>query len=565
MITYQQYISDVQSGRILTCRYITLAVERYLQDLEREDLVWDGQRAAVAIQFFQTCLVHTRGKWAGKPFTLLPWQQFVIAQLFGWYNLDGSRRFTKMYLEVARKNGKTQIGAGIGLLMLDLFGEAAAEVYFAATKKDQAKLGYDEAKRMVERSKVLRTRMDPMQYLIRCPRNNGVAKALGADRGTHDGLSVQYALVDEYHAHKNSDMYDVLVSATLARQNPLIATITTAGFNLDGPCMSMRKAAVEVLQGKAQDDSTLCLIYTLDPDDAFDDPANWIKANPSLGVIQTEERLQQEFTTAQNSGTVALHNFKTKHLNIWVHNEDPWIEDLPWMACADEDFEPPADAPCWAGLDLASVRDMTALTLMWPVGDEYLVKNWYLLPEDTVRERLAKKGSHVYGLFQDMNNVLITEGNVTDYNAFRKLVTGQHMVDGALQYDANCLAERYNIQGIAYDRHNATQFVIDLQTDGIRTVPYGQGFVSLSFPTKAIERKALAGDLRHDGDPVLRWMVGNVVLQRDPAGNVKPDKAKSSDKIDGVVSMCMAVGQYMKQQATDQKDKLPKDIGVRGF
>ena len=551
MREWEQYAVDVISGKITTSKWVEFACHRFLNDLDeghKRGLWFDENDADRFIQFFENFLHHTKGKWAGQPFTLLAWQKFAVANIFGWKHEDGSRRFTTFYCQVGRKNGKTQLLAGLGLAFLDFDGEAAAEIVFAATKRDQAKICHDEAARMVKASPHLRKRIKILRNNLSVTSTNSKAEPLSSDAKTADGLNVHLAVLDEFHQHPNADLLNVLKSATGARTNPLIAIITTAGFNIGGPCYQMMKSTCEVLEGKLQDDSLFALIYTLDEEDDFTDPSVWIKANPSLDVTLPSSYLQKELVQSQNYGGSMLVNFRTKHMNEWVSSSATWITDDIVMK-GQEDVEPKKTDKCWGGLDLASVSDITALSLVWPNDGGYITKSWFWIPEAAVDKRLKSSGSTIYQDFASLDNVFVTEGNVTDYDSMRRFVTGYHIKDGVVQYEKDCLATRYNIESIAFDRFNSSQCVINLASDGLKLEPYGQGFVSMSTPSKEIERLMCEGKIQHGCDPVMRWMFGNVVLKRDPSGNQKPDKEKSGDKIDGVVSLIMAIGQNLTEQA----------------
>tara|TARA_B110000914_G_C15518224_1_gene475100 strand:- start:3137 stop:4837 length:1701 start_codon:yes stop_codon:yes gene_type:complete len=551
MREWEQYAVDVISGKITTSKWVEFACHRFLNDLDeghKRGLWFDENDADRFIQFFENFLHHTKGKWAGQPFTLLAWQKFAVANIFGWKHEDGSRRFTTFYCQVGRKNGKTQLLAGLGLAFLDFDGEAAAEIVFAATKRDQAKICHDEAARMVKASPHLRKRIKILRNNLSVTSTNSKAEPLSSDAKTADGLNVHLAVLDEFHQHPNADLLNVLKSATGARTNPLIAIITTAGFNIGGPCYQMMKSTCEVLEGKLQDDSLFALIYTLDEEDDFTDPSVWIKANPSLDVTLPSSYLQKELVQSQNYGGSMLVNFRTKHMNEWVSSSATWITDDIVMK-GQEDVEPKKTDKCWGGLDLASVSDITALSLVWPNEGGYITKSWFWIPEAAVDKRLKSSGSTIYQDFASLDNVFVTEGNVTDYDSMRRFVTGYHIKDGVVQYEKDCLATRYNIESIAFDRFNSSQCVINLASDGLKLEPYGQGFVSMSTPSKEIERLMCEGKIQHGCDPVMRWMFGNVVLKRDPSGNQKPDKEKSGDKIDGVVSLIMAIGQNLTEQA----------------
>jgi len=565
MTGWDQYAHDVITGNITTSKWIKLACQRHLDDLKdghKRGLWFDEQDADRFIQFFERFLHHSKGKWAGQPFTLLPWQQFAVANIFGWKRDDGSRRFSTFYCQVARKNGKTQLLAGIGLAMLDFDGEEASEVVWGATKRDQARICHDEATRMVRSSPHLKKRIKILRNNLAVPSTNSKAEPLSSDAKSADGLNVHCAVLDEFHAHKDADLLNVLKSATGARTSPLIAIITTAGFNINSPCFHMMKSTCDLLEGKTEDDSLFALIYTLDEDDDFTDPEVWIKANPSLDVTLPSTYLEKELTQSQNYGGSMLVNFRTKHMNEWVSSSATWIADEVVMANQQE-IQPDPTEPCWGGLDLASVSDITALSLVWKMqGGGYLTRSWFWIPEETVHKRIQATGSRIYQEFSELPNVFITEGNVTDYDSIRRFITGFHIVDGQVKHDPDPLASQFNIQSIAFDRFNSSQCVINLASDGLSMKPYGQGFVSMSTPSKSVERLMSEGKIQHGCDPVLRWMFGNVVLRTDPSGNIKPDKEKSGDKIDGVISLIMALGQELTEQ-TEQPQNIPDNYTIR--
>lgn len=565
MTGWDQYAHDVITGNITTSKWIKLACQRHLDDLKdghKRGLWFDEQDADRFIQFFERFLHHSKGKWAGQPFTLLPWQQFAVANIFGWKRDDGSRRFSTFYCQVARKNGKTQLLAGIGLAMLDFDGEEASEVVWGATKRDQARICHDEATRMVRSSPHLKKRIKILRNNLAVPSTNSKAEPLSSDAKSADGLNVHCAVLDEFHAHKDADLLNVLKSATGARTSPLIAIITTAGFNINSPCFHMMKSTCDLLEGKTEDDSLFALIYTLDEDDDFTDPEVWIKANPSLDVTLPSTYLEKELTQSQNYGGSMLVNFRTKHMNEWVSSSATWIADEVVMANQQE-IQPDPTEPCWGGLDLASVSDITALSLVWKMqGGGYLTRSWFWIPEETVHKRIQATGSRIYQEFSELPNVFITEGNVTDYDSIRRFITGFHIVDGQVKHDPDPLASQFNIQSIAFDRFNSSQCVINLASDGLSMKPYGQGFVSMSTPSKSVERLMSEGKIQHGCDPVLRWMFGNVVLRTDPSGNIKPDKEKSGDKIDGVISLIMALGQELTEQ-TQQPQNIPDNYTIR--
>jgi len=541
------YALDVVTGKIPAAKYVAKACQRYLTDLdtaEERGLEFKPKTAQAYITFFQRAIRHTVGEWDGQPFDPLPWQQFILWNLYGWFREDGTRRFNYAYITVARKNGKTTLMAGCALAALFFDQEKAAEVYFAATKKDQAKIGFDEAQRMVSISPQLRRHLRAGKHDIKAPTLSARCTYLSSERDTLDGLNIHFAGIDEYHAHPTDGVANVLRSGMQARRNPLHLTITTAGFNRESPCYEMQKTCKEILDGVKHDDAQFALIYELDEDDDWTDSSTWIKANPSLGVALRPQLLESQLQQAINLGGSREVEFKTKHLNKWVTASKTWIQDEIWSA--NERQEDLTGRICWGGLDLASVSDMTALVMVYPDGEGYHVRGHYFMPSDTIDNILDRDPSHIYRTFLDLPNFHVTDGNVTDYAAIRRLVSGVMNRPDGQEVDATSLMHNYQIEKIAFDRYNSTQIAIDLVDDGVPLTPFGQGFVSMSSPTKQLEVLVRTGKVWHDGDPVLRWALGNVELKMDPAGNIKADKQKSGGKIDPIVAMVMGIGEHMK-------------------
>ena len=548
-----QYALDVVHGKLVASKYTRKACERYLTDLdtaEERGLEFRPKTAQAYITFFQRAIRHTVGEWDGKPFDPLPWQKFILWNLYGWFREDGTRRFNYAYVTVARKNGKTTLMAGAALAALFFDQEKAAEVYFAATKKDQAKIGFDEAQRMVTFSPPLRKHLKAGKHDIKAPTLSARCTYLSSERDTLDGLNVHFAGIDEYHAHTTDGVANVLRSGMQARRNPLHFTITTAGFNRESPCFELQKTCKEILDGIKHDDAQFAILYELDEDDDWTDSSTWVKANPSLGTALRSQLLDSQLQQAINLGGSREVEFKTKHLNKWVTASKTWIQDEVWMRNKrDVNLD---GLKCWGGLDLASVSDMTALVMCYPENGGYHVRGHYFLPSDTVHQVLDREPSHIYRTFLELPNVHLTDGNVTDYASIRRKVSGVMNKPACQVVEESSLMHTYNVQKIAFDRYNSTQIAIDLVDDGVPLVPFGQGFVSMSSPTKQLEVLVRTGKLWHDGDPVLRWALGNVELKMDPAGNIKADKQKSGGKIDPIVAMIMGIGEHMKSPAEDE-------------
>lgn len=534
------YAEQVRSGEILVCEYVRLAVERYYADLDRAlDKGWyfDKKAAMRAIRFIEK-LKHTKGEWAGQRFRLEPWQQFVLWNIFGWKNADGTRRFRYAYIEIARKNGKTALSAGIGLYMLFADGESRPEVYSAATVKDQAKICFSDAVEIVKATD-LKNYLTPYRNSIVYELKGGTMKPLSSDYGTHDGLNPSCGIIDEFHAHKDSGMFDVIKSAFGARRQPLMFIITTAGFDKSGVCYAYRENVIKVLRGVNEDDSLFGIIYTLDDKSEWDDPKMWIKANPNLGVSLSADYLADQVKDAKNRPE-AVRNVMTKNVDLWVDAERTWILDDVWLKCIGT--TDPADlkgCACWGGLDLSNVSDITAYVLLFHENDRFQLLPHFWIPEEKMLEKIRKENIN-YDKWAAEGYVTVTPGNVIDYDFVKA--------------DILRIVADYDLRTSAYDRWNSSQTIIDLQNEGMECNPFGQGYGSMSAPAKEFEKLVLTGKIEHFGNPVLRWMLASTLVKTDPAGNIKPDKEKSTQKIDGIVASIMALGEWMTAQADDESN-----------
>ena len=531
-----QYGRDVMAGKVVVGRLARLAVERHYRDLEEgqhRGLVFDEDEASRALQMFQY-LKHSKGKWAGTAIQLEPWQTWNIACVFGWINEDtGFRRFKTVYQEVARKNGKTTTLAGVGLFGLMKDREGGPEIYCAATKKDQAKIMFTEISRMVKQSRPLRSRLTIGRNLIESSQNFGTLLPLSADENTMDGLNPHFALVDELHAHKTSGLWDVLESALGSRSQPLMWAITTAGFNKNGFCYTQRDYAIKVLNG-ADDDSFFAMIYTVDDQDINDwqNEAHWIKSNPNLGVSVDLGYLRDK---AKKAAAVpsAKANFLTKHLNIWVAGASLWCNIDKWNACA-ADYHPDTmgdPVEVYLGLDLANTSDITSLggIAIMPDGKKRVFGKHYL-PEDAVLNSFRKTAVPFMD-WAEQGWLTLTPGNVTDYSYIKT--------------DIAKIMAKWNVVAIGFDRWNSSQLVNDLQDDGAPMIAIGMGYASMNAPMKELETQYLRGEIDHPNDPVINWAMSNMVAEQDPAGNIKPAKNKSSEKIDPAVAVIIAQARAM--------------------
>lgn len=527
-------------GELLTCELVQLAVKRYYADLDNaleQGWHFDRKAAARAIKFIES-LKHTKGEWAGRKFLLEPWQQFIIWNIFGWRLADGTRRFRYVYIEIARKNGKTALSAGIGLYMLFADGESRPEVYSAATVKDQAKICFADAVEIVKATD-LKNYITPYRNSIVYELKGGTFKPLSSDYGTHDGLNPSCGIIDEFHAHKDSGMFDVIKSAFGARRQPLMFIITTAGFNKNGACYAYRENVIKVLRGVNQDDTLFGMIYTLDSNEEWDNPKMWIKSNPNLGVSLSVDYLADQFKDAKNRPE-AVRNVMTKNVNLWVDAEKTWILDEVWTKCDGlSRVEELQDCDCWGGLDLSNVSDITAFVLIFNENDRFQLLPFFWIPKDKMLEKIRKENIN-YDYWVREGYVKVTPGNVTDYDFVKA--------------DILKIAVDYNLKSTAYDRWNSSQTIIDLSNEGLTFNPFGQGYGSMSAPTKQFEALVLSGQLKHFGNPVLRWMLSSTLIKTDPAGNIKSDKEKSTQKIDGIVASIIALGEWMTDQANDDSN-----------
>jgi len=529
----EKYISDVQSGAVPVCIHVRNAVDRYVAD-RAAGWGFSDTYALHAIEFIEQ-LEHSTGEYAGRAFELEPWQAFIIWNLFGFLNEDGSRRFTRAYVEVPRKNGKSTFSSAIMLYGLIADDESAAQVYSAATKLDQAMMVFGESVRVCQNLPWLNEALTVNNSVNnrRILYGQSIYKPLEWNPGKQDGLNAHFCCIDEYHAHPNDELYNVIRNSMGARRQPLLFTITTAGFNREAPCYKHRQYCAGVLSGNIKDDALFSVIYTLDEGDDWTDPAVWAKANPNWGISVNPRQLEQGLTEAKEFVHKEVE-FKTKLLNVWTDTAMTWISDSDWKACdGSDDLE---GALCYGGLDLASTGDFCAFSLYFP--EFHAIRSWYWLPVETAYKRKDAAGQSIRQWAAD-GHIELTDGNVTDY-AFIKARVIQ-------------LAQQYDIKDIAFDRFNSSQLVIELQNEGLQMFPFGQGFVSMSAPTKELERLTKDKQLRHAGNPVTRWMMGNIMLRTDPAGNIKIDKAKSGDKVDGPVSIVMALGTCMQDAAKEKE------------
>ncbi|MFI3080746.1 terminase large subunit [Streptococcus suis] len=502
---------------------------------------YDKAKADRAVTFINN-LSHTKGKWAGKRFDLLPWQEQIVRDLFGIVKEDGNRQFLTAYIEIPKKNGKSELAAAIALYLLYADNEASAEVYGAACDRNQASIVFDVAKQMVQMSRPLEKRSKIMGATKRIVNysNAGFYQVLSAETGTKHGLNVSGLVFDEIHAQPNRHLYDVLTKGSGdAREQPLFFIITTAGTDRNSICYELHTKALDILNGRKKDTSFYPVVYGLSDEDDWNDEANWLKANPSLGHTIGIDRVREAYQQALDN-PAEENVFKQLRLNMWTSSSVAWIPEHIYAKGNDPiQYESLKGRSCYAGLDLSSTSDITALVLVFPPRFEeenYIVLPFFWLPEDTLELR-CRRDHVLYDVWERQGYIKTTEGNVVHYGFIEKSIED--------------LSEIYHIKEIAYDRWNATQMVQNLEGMGLTMVPFGQGYKDMSPPSKELYKLMMEGKIQHGGHPVLKWMGQNVVMRQDPAGNIKPDKEKSVEKIDGIVALIMGLDRCIRHQTEE--------------
>lgn len=530
-----QYALDVVEGRRVVGKYERLACERHLRDLERQGTdefpyIFDDNKATRIYRWFFYCR-HVKGAKAGQPIELEPFQKFELGSIFGWVHKDtGRRRFRKAYSRRARKNGKSTQLSGVGLYMLGGDKEIGAEVYCTATKKDQARIVYNDAKVMAENSPDIKKRLKIRDYTVTHKTSNSIMKPLSKDTKTLDGLNPHLGIIDEYHAHPDSSMYDVLISGMGQRLQPLLYIITTAGFETENnACYKEDSYCKKILEGDIQNESYFVLIQELDEEDDIHNPEVWRKANPLL--VTTPEGLtylQQQHDDAFGSGDPdKIRNFLVKNLNRWVNEKkDGYMAGImdKWKALAvprEQLYEMLKNRTCNVGVDLSKKIDLTSITFEFYLEncDKAAVVSHSFIPEDTVVQK-RKTDKVPYDMWAREGWISITPGAVVDY----RFITA-YIHEMELEYG-------WKINEICYDPYNATQFANEMADEGYTMVEIRQGVRTLSEPTKDFRERVLKGEVIHDGNPVLTWALSNAVTKADHNGNIMLDKSKSTERID---------------------------------
>lgn len=547
-----KYAREVVKGKIVAGKWVRFACERHLRDLEegpKRGLVWRPEKAEHVFGFFRA-LRLADGEHAGAPFELGGWQKFIVGCLFGWYGVDGYRRFRTSYTEIGKGNGKTPLAAGLGLYMMIGEGAHGAECYSAAVGRDQAGIMFRDAVRFRQASPALVNATVEHAANISFPALGSFFRPISSEGRGLDGKRVFFAGVDELHEHASSVVLDKMRAGTKGWPDALIFMITNSGYDRHSVCYQQHEYSLKVLEGVIQNDAHFAYVCALDDDDLLPDPKTglerwmvdercWLKVNPNLGVSIQPRYLRELVAEAREMPSkrniVARLNFC-----VWTEQATRWLPMEKWDACAEPVV--PADLigrECFGGLDLATVNDLAALAWVFPpvaAGERWKVLVRFWIPDENIAQRV-KKARVPYDVWVRQGLVEATPGNVIDYDVIRARI---------LQ---DC--EQFRVREIAIDRWNATQISTQLQEEGLTVSLFGQGFASMSAPSKELERLVTGEELAHGGNAVLRWNASNCAAAQDPAGNIKPDKAKSSEKIDGIVATIMALGRAIALHEDD--------------
>ena len=530
----------------------TKKLKRYKPTIfKAKDSHYDRDAADFAVAFIEN-LCHTKGTWAGKPFLLLDWQEQIIRDLFGILKPNGYRQFNTAYVEIPKKNGKSELAAAIALLLCCGDGVERAAVYGCAADRQQASIVFEVAADMVRMCPALSKRVKILasqKRIIYAP-TNSFYQVLSAEAYSKHGFNIHGVVFDELHTQPNRKLFDVMTKGSGdARMQPLYFLITTAGTDTHSICYETHQKAMDILEGRKIDTTFYPVIYGAADTEDWTDPKVWKKANPSLGETIGMDKVVAACESArQNPGEE--NSFRQLRLNQWVKQAVRWMPMEKWDACAfpvsEDDLE---GRVCYGGLDLSSTTDITAFVLVFPPTDEddrYILLPYFWVPEDTLDLRVRR--DHVpYDLWERQGKLFTTEGNVVHY--------------GYIEQFIERLGERFNIREIAFDRWGAVQMVQNLEGMGFTVVPFGQGFKDMSPPTKELMKLVLEKRIAHGGHPVLRWMMDNIYIRTDPAGNIKADKEKSTEKIDGAVATIMGLDRAIRC-GNDTKESVYNDRGI---
>ena len=524
---YKEYAIGVVEGRIISCKYIKQACERYLSWFDKYEFRKDKVDRVVN---FITKLKHFTGSHNGKPFELMPWQIWVVSSIFGFYN-NNKRVINSVYIEIARKNGKTAFISAICLYCLIADGENGGEIDFLANNAKQAKIAFDMCSNFLQSIDKKGKYFQRYRDRIKFDKTKSFIQVLSSEASGLDGFNSSVFCLDEAHEQKDSRLYDVMVSSQGMRTNPLGLIITTAGFNKFGFCYPYRRTCTEILSGAKEDDSTFTAIFTLDEEDDWDDENVWIKSNPNLGVTVQTDYIRRQINSAKLNTSLEV-GVKTKNLNMWCSSAEVWINnDLLLESTSEVNLDNFNECTAFIGVDLAAVSDLTATSVMIPFEGKFYFKNFYYLPESCLNNNI---NSQVYLDWYKHGYLTLTSGNVTDYDIVTK--------------DLLNVSEKIYIDKVAYDQYNSTQWAIDCTGEGLPLIPYSQALWSFNRPTKEFERLIKMGKIIIDNNPITRWCFSNIAIKQDYNENIKPVKGGTANqKIDGAIAMIEALGIYLDQ------------------
>lgn len=535
----EQYIADVLAGKLVTSKLVRQACVRHRDDLatgHTRNLKFSRAKAEHVITFIESFCHHSQGEWAGQRVVLAPWQCAMLHIMYGWRWADtGYRRFKFTYIELAKGNGKSFLASAIGLYELIASGEPGAEVYSVATKKDQARIVFSESERMVSKSPALKQRIKSYRDNLHIAGTASKFQPLSSDEDSLDGLRPQCLIADELHAWGATarKLWDVLANALGKRRSPLFLVITTAGSGTESLCRQQHNYSEKVLGGIHTDDSWFAWVCGLDDGDDYEDPAVWVKANPNLGVSVNAKELGEAINKA-NGDPASLNGVLRLRLGVWTSSTAAWIPMDEWAQCNEPiDLDALKGQPCFGGLDLSTTTDISAFVLLFPpygTRTKWVVLPHLFLPQDNIEKR-CKRDRVPYDAWDRLGLFKLTSGNVIDYDVVRATI---------LQ-----LSDVYDIREISFDPWNCTETATWLQAQGFTCSPLRQGMASMAGPTKRLMELILKHELAHLDNPVLRWMASNVVVDMDATGSIKPDKAKSSEKIDGISALICALSRAM--------------------
>lgn len=538
---YYRYSEDVRSGKVVVCKWIRLAVERFESFLNREDIEFRESSVDRVIGFI-SLLQHFKNKHAGKPFRLEAWQEFIVACVFGFYYIeDGKRVCESVYIEISRKNGKTAFAAALALYLLIADGVNGAEVDLAANSKEQASIAFTFAMKFAQGLNRQKEHITIYRDKLKFDATDSIVHVFAADASKLDGFGASAYILDEFHAAPDTQLRDVLQSSQADRENPLGIIITTAGFDKSSPCYNERTVCTEVLQGLTTDDSLMAFIYTLDEGDDWSDEAVWQKCSPNVGITVRPSFMRREVQKAKNDPSKEV-GIRTKTFNVWCDSAEVWIPEKYILGAVHNekliDFAA-QERECYVGIDLSSTSDLTAVAYICPqVGGTPYVWVDYYLPQAALETKAQKEQ---YKDWHKRGYLKVTPGNVVDYD---------YILADLIRYKEAGLY----YSGIAYDRWNATQFAISGTNAYLPMKPFGQNIGNFNAPTKELERLLLSGQILIHNNPITRFCFRNVVLRMDMNGNCKPDKQKSKSKVDGVIAILEGLGYLLTTPAYNAND-----------